>query len=35
MILSHMRYNSHVDRKAEQRDSDEQEAARKGGAGKV
>lgn len=35
MILSHMRYNSPVDRKAEQGDSDGRETASKGGAGKV
>lgn len=35
MIVSHMRYNSPVDRKAEQGDSDGWEMTRKGGAGKV
>lgn len=33
-ILSHMRYNSPVDRKAEQGDSDGRETARKAGLGK-
>ena len=35
MILSHMRYNSPVDCKAEQGDSDGRETERKGRAGKV
>lgn len=34
-ILSHMRYNSPVDRKAEQGDSDGRETAREAGLGKA
>lgn len=35
MILSHMRYDSPLDRKAEQGDSDGREAAREAGLGKA